>query len=407
EQVAAALKGCRRPKLVALIHAETSTGAWQPLEDAVRLAHDHGALFLADCVTSLGGVPVEIDGWGIDAAYSGTQKCLSCPPGLSPITFGPRAVEALRRRKTPVQSWYLDLTLLERYWGEERVYHHTAPISMNYALREALRLVAEEGLAARFARHRANHEALAAGLASLGLAFASEEGHRLPMLNAVTVPDGMDEARVRRRLLDAHGIEIGGGLGPMKGRVWRIGLMGESSRRAHVLLLLSALEDALRAEGHRVAGGAPPGARSSAGSSRRFACASRCWSPPTTSPSSPRGSNPTRRFAIRSSGARPIWSTSTRTRSIPRAAAAASPDASTAGGSSRTRRAPRSMPARSPAAAWSSPGPTTRLRSSCCTCRGRAVSGWRMGASSACATPGRMADHTGASRRRSSRAVPC
>ena len=256
EQVEAALRNCRQPKLVALIHAETSTGAWQPLEDAVRLAHDHGALFLADCVTSLAGAPVEIDRWGIDAAYSGTQKCLSCPPGLSPITFGPRAVEALRRRKTPVQSWYLDLTLLERYWGEERVYHHTAPISMNYALREALRLVAEEGLATRFARHRANHEALAAGLASLGLAFASEEGHRLPMLNAVTVPDGMDEARVRRRLLDAHGIEIGGGLGPMKGRVWRIGLMGESSRRAHVLLLLSALEDALRAEGHRVAAGA-------------------------------------------------------------------------------------------------------------------------------------------------------
>ena len=256
EQVEAALRNCRQPKLVALIHAETSTGAWQPLEDAARLAHDHGALFLADCVTSLAGAPVEIDRWGIDAAYSGTQKCLSCPPGLSPITFGPRAVEALRRRKTPVQSWYLDLTLLERYWGEERVYHHTAPISMNYALRVALRLVAEEGLATRFARHRANHEALAAGLASLGLAFASEEGHRLPMLNAVTVPDGMDEARVRRRLLDAHGIEIGGGLGPMKGRVWRIGLMGESSRRAHVLLLLSALEDALRAEGRRVSAGA-------------------------------------------------------------------------------------------------------------------------------------------------------
>ena len=256
EQVEAALRNCRQPKLVALIHAETSTGAWQPLEDAARLAHDHSALFLADCVTSLGGAPVEIDRWGIDAAYSGTQKCLSCPPGLSPITFGPRAVETLRRRKTPVQSWYLDLTLLERYWGEERVYHHTAPISMNYALREALRLVAEEGLAARFARHRANHEALAAGLASLGLGFASEEGHRLPMLNAVTVPDGVDEARVRRRLLGAHGIEIGGGLGPMKGRVWRIGLMGESSRRAHVLLLLSALEDALRAEGRRVAAGA-------------------------------------------------------------------------------------------------------------------------------------------------------
>ena len=256
EQVEAALRNCRQPKLVALVHAETSTGAWQPLADAARLAHEHGALFLADCVTSLGGAPVEIDGWGIDAAYSGTQKCLSCPPGLAPITFGPRALEVLHERKTRVQSWYLDLTLLSQYWGEERVYHHTAPISMNYALREALRLVAEEGLEARFARHRKNHEALAAGLGALGLALAAEEGHRLPMLNAVTVPEGVDEAQVRTRLLAEHGIEIGGGLGPMKGKVWRIGLMGESSRRAHVLEVLAALEDALRAEGRRVSPGA-------------------------------------------------------------------------------------------------------------------------------------------------------
>jgi alanine-glyoxylate transaminase/serine-glyoxylate transaminase/serine-pyruvate transaminase len=255
EQVEVALKNCRRPKLVALVHAETSTGAWQPLPDAARLAHEHGALFLADCVTSLGGAPVEIDAWEVDAAYSGTQKCLSCPPGLSPITFGPRALDVLRARKTKVRSWYLDLTLLSQYWGEERVYHHTAPISMNYALREALRLVAEEGLPARFARHRRNHEALVAGLGALGLDLASEEGHRLPMLNAVTVPDGVDEARVRARLLSEHGIEIGGGLGPMKGKVWRIGLMGESSRRAHVLSVLSALEDGLRAEGRRFAPG--------------------------------------------------------------------------------------------------------------------------------------------------------
>ncbi|HYV56020.1 MAG TPA: alanine--glyoxylate aminotransferase family protein [Candidatus Nitrosopolaris sp.] len=256
EQIDAALRGCRRPRLVALVHAETSTGASQPLEDAVRLAHDHGALFLTDCVTSLGGAPVEIDAWDIDAAYSGTQKCLSCPPGLAPVTFGPRALDVLHRRKTRVQSWYLDLTLLERYWGEERVYHHTAPISMNYALREALRLVAEEGLPARFARHRLNHAALAAGLAPLGLELAAEEGHRLPMLNAVTVPEGVDEARVRGRLLTEHQIEIGGGLGPMKGRVWRIGLMGESSQRVHVLAVLAALEEALRAEGRRVAPGA-------------------------------------------------------------------------------------------------------------------------------------------------------
>ena len=252
EQVEAALRNCTRPKLVALVHAETSTGAWQPLPDAARLAHDHGALFLADCVTSLGGAPVEIDAWGVDVAYSGTQKCLSCPPGLAPVTFGAAALEAVGRRKTRVQSWYLDVGMLRQYWGEERVYHHTAPISMNYALREALRLVLEEGLEARFARHRRNHEALAAGLDALGLGLAAEAGHRLPMLNAVTVPDGVDEARVRGRLLGEHGIEIGAGLGPMKGRVWRIGLMGESSRRAHVLTVLAALEDSLRAEGHRV-----------------------------------------------------------------------------------------------------------------------------------------------------------
>jgi alanine-glyoxylate transaminase/serine-glyoxylate transaminase/serine-pyruvate transaminase len=256
EQIEAALRRCRRPRLVALVHAETSTGAWQPLPEAARLAHEHDALLLADCVTSLGGAPVEIDAWDIDAAYSGTQKCLSCPPGLSPLTFGRRAREVLRRRSNPVRSWYLDLTLLEQYWGEERIYHHTAPISMNYALHEALRLVAEEGLAARFVRHRANHEALAAGLAALGLAFAAEEGHRLPMLNAVAVPDRVDEARVRARLLADYGIEIGGGLGPMKGRVWRIGLMGESSRRSHVLTVLAALEDVLRAEGRRVDPGA-------------------------------------------------------------------------------------------------------------------------------------------------------
>src|SRR5262249_3536844 len=157
EQVEAALRNSSRPKLVALVHAETSTGAWQPLADAARLAHAHGALFLADCVTSLGGAPVEIDAWGVDAAYSGTQKCLSCPPGLAPVTFGPRAIEVMERRTTKVRSWYLDVTLLRQYWGEERVYHHTAPISMNYALREALRLVLEEGLEVRFARHRRNH----------------------------------------------------------------------------------------------------------------------------------------------------------------------------------------------------------------------------------------------------------
>jgi alanine-glyoxylate transaminase/serine-glyoxylate transaminase/serine-pyruvate transaminase len=256
EQIEAALKNAKAPRLVAVVHAETSTGAWQPLEDVAKLAHEHGALLLADCVTSLGGVPVDVDRVGVDLAYSGTQKCLSCPPGLSPVTFGTRAVEVLRRRKTKVQSWYLDLTLLSQYWGEERVYHHTAPITMNYALREALRIVDDEGLPARYERHLLHHRALVAGLAALGLSIASEAGHRLPMLNAVTVPDGVSEEGVRGRLLKEHGIEIGPGLGPMKGKVWRIGLMGESARRASVLSVLSALEDALRAEGRTVDPGA-------------------------------------------------------------------------------------------------------------------------------------------------------
>lgn len=256
EQVEAALKNCERPKLVALVHAETSTGAWQPLAEAAELAHRHGALFLADCVTSLGGVPVDVDATGIDAAYSGTQKCLSCPPGLAPVTFGPRAVEVVMRRKTKVQSWYLDLSLLAKYWGEERVYHHTAPITMNYALREALRLVVEEGLPARYERHMRQHRALAAGLEAMGLSLAAQQGHRLPMLNAVSVPEGVDEGKVRACLLERHGIEIGAGLGPMKGKVWRIGLMGESCRRTSVLAVLSAIEQALQAQGRRIAPGA-------------------------------------------------------------------------------------------------------------------------------------------------------
>jgi len=251
----AALARTRRPKLVVLVHAETSTGAWQPLEAASLLSREHGALFVVDCVTSLGGCPVEIDRIGIDAAYSGTQKCLSCPPGLAPVTFGPRALAALRARKSKVQSWYLDLTMLERYWGEERVYHHTAPISMNYALYEALRLVAEEGLEARFARHRLNHEALVAGLEALGLTMAVAPGCRLWMLNSVRIPEGIDDAALRRALLEEEQIEIGGGLGPLKGKVWRIGLMGESSTQANVLRLLGALERLLPSHGYALAPG--------------------------------------------------------------------------------------------------------------------------------------------------------
>ncbi|MGH7963453.1 MAG: pyridoxal-phosphate-dependent aminotransferase family protein [Candidatus Binatia bacterium] len=256
EQVQEALTRCQRPKLVAVVHAETSTGAWQPLEEISALVHQAGALFVVDAVTSLAGCPLQVDAWGIDACYSGTQKCLSCPPGLSPVTFSQAALEVIRRRKHKVQSWYLDLTMIEKYWGEERVYHHTAPISMNYALREALRLVQEEGLATRFRRHQRNHLALIAGLAALGITPAAQEGHRLWMLNSVRIPDGVDDATVRRKLLEEYNIEIGAGLGPLRGKVWRIGLMGESSTRSNVLLLLSALEELLRQQGYRCSSGA-------------------------------------------------------------------------------------------------------------------------------------------------------
>jgi alanine-glyoxylate transaminase/serine-glyoxylate transaminase/serine-pyruvate transaminase len=254
--IAAALQRCEQPKLVAIVHAETSTGAWQPLEEIAPLVHAADALFVVDTVTSLGGCPVRVDEWGIDACYSGTQKCLSCPPGLAPITFGPRAVEVLHTRKTKVQSWYLDLTMIEKYWGSERVYHHTAPISMNYALHEALQLIEEEGLEARWRRHERHHHALKAGLAAIGLGIASQESHQLWTLNSVRLPDGVDDARVRNALLEEFSIEIGGGLGPLKGQTWRIGLMGESSTTANVLLLLSVLERVLPRYGFSVSPGA-------------------------------------------------------------------------------------------------------------------------------------------------------
>ena len=242
--LAAALDG-RQPKLVAVVHAETSTGALTPVKELSRLAHDAGALFLLDAVTSLGGCPVAIDDWQVDAVYSGTQKCLSCPPGLAPISFSPRAMEVITGRKTKVQSWYLDMNFLASYWGSERVYHHTAPISMNYGLHEALRLVVEEGLEARWARHRQAHESLKAGLAKLGLSITSQEGHQLWQLNAVGVPDGADEAGVRGRLLSDFGIEVGPGLGPMKGKIWRVGLMGHNATTANVERFLDALGQCL------------------------------------------------------------------------------------------------------------------------------------------------------------------
>jgi alanine-glyoxylate transaminase/serine-glyoxylate transaminase/serine-pyruvate transaminase len=255
-----------RPKVLGIVHAETSTGAWQPAAELGKLCHEFDALLLLDTVTSLGGVAVEIDAWGIDAVYSGTQKCLSCPPGLSPVSFSPRAVDTINRRKTKVQSWYLDMTMVQRYWNDERFYHHTAPISMIYALREALRLVHEEGLEARWARHLRNHQALKAGLAALGIAYAAAEGHQLPMLNAVWIPSGIDDGAIRKRLLSEFGIEIGGGLGDFKGKVWRIGLMGFSSRPNNVLLFLAALERCLLAQGAKITPGA-----SVAGANRAYA----------------------------------------------------------------------------------------------------------------------------------------
>lgn len=239
-QIAQALKG-KKPKLVAIVHAETSTGALTPVEEISKLAHEAGALFLLDTVTSLGGCPVRIDDWQVDAVYSGTQKCLSCPPGLSPVSLSPRAMAVATSRKQKVQSWYLDVNLLSSYWGQERVYHHTAPISMNYAIHEALRLVLHEGLENRWRRHEQNHNSLKAGLAELGLSIASQEGHQLWQLNAVTVPEGVDEANVRKRLLTDYNIEVGAGLGPMKGKIWRVGLMGETSKPENVRRILEAL----------------------------------------------------------------------------------------------------------------------------------------------------------------------
>jgi alanine-glyoxylate transaminase/serine-glyoxylate transaminase/serine-pyruvate transaminase len=232
----------KRYKLIAMVHAETSTGACQPgVAEIAEAAHRSGALLVLDTVTSLGGLPVEIDRWGVDIAYSCSQKCLSAPPGLAPLTVSPRARQVLRQRVTPVANWYLDLSNLEKYWGKERTYHHTAPITMNYALYEALRMVAEEGLEARFARHRANAELLWQGLEALDLPLLVPYDHRLPTLSTPLIPPGVDDAAVRRSLLDDYNIEIAGGFGQLKGKVWRMGLMGYSSRRENVTLLISAL----------------------------------------------------------------------------------------------------------------------------------------------------------------------
>ena len=252
EQIADACKHVS-PKLVAIVHAETSTGVLQPLEEIVEITHQHDALLLADCVTSLGGQPVELDARGIDIAYSCTQKCLSGPPGLSPISFSDRAVEVIRNRKTKIQSFYMDVTLLEEYWmGTTRKYHHTLSMSMVYALREALRVVIEEGESARYKRHERHAQALIAGAEAIGLEPAAAENHRVPMLTTLLIPDGIDDGTVRKRLIQDFGIEIGGGLGVFAGKAWRIGLMGDAANEQNVLLVLNAIEQLLNEFGHSV-----------------------------------------------------------------------------------------------------------------------------------------------------------
>lgn len=241
-------------KIVALVHAETSTGALQPLEEIGTIVRKHDALFLVDAVTSLGGIPLEVDKRNIDICYSGTQKCLSIPPGLSPISLNQRALEKITKRKNSVQSWYLDLTMISKYWGSERVYHHTAPISMIFALSEGLKIIKEEGLEKRFHRHKQNHLALVAGLEALGLQMVVKKEHRIWSLNSVYVPEGISELSARKKLLERYNIEIGAGLGSFKGKVWRIGLMGHSSSKNNVLLFLAALQDVLTEEGYNLQG---------------------------------------------------------------------------------------------------------------------------------------------------------
>ena len=247
DQIAAALAEHPKAKLVGIVHAETSTGAHQPLDGLGALCRERGALLIVDAVTSLGGHELAVDDWGIDAIYSGTQKCLSCPPGLSPVSFGARALAVMDARKTKPQSWYLDVSMLRKYYtggGGGRVYHHTAPINMTYALREALAIVIEEGLDVRIARHATMHQRLRAGLEAMGLKYIPSRS--LHTLNCISIPAGADDANVRRRLLEEYGIEIGAGLGPMAGKAWRIGLMGHGATLRNVDLILAALREILR-----------------------------------------------------------------------------------------------------------------------------------------------------------------
>jgi alanine-glyoxylate transaminase/serine-glyoxylate transaminase/serine-pyruvate transaminase len=246
-KVAEAFKAHADAKILAFVQAETSTGAQSDVSTLTGIAHQHGALSLVDAVTSLGGTPIKLDAWGVDAIYSGSQKCLSCTPGLSPVSFGQRAMEVIRKRKSRVQSWFLDLNLVTAYWGSgaKRTYHHTAPVNALYGLHESLLILQQEGLENAWARHWKNHLILKAGLEAMGLSFVVRESDRLPQLNAIHVPDGVDDAAVRRALLEVYGLEIGAGLGVMAGKIWRVGLMGHSSNLRNVLVFLAALEDVL------------------------------------------------------------------------------------------------------------------------------------------------------------------
>ena len=250
-KVAELLSSNRDAKILAFVHAETSTGASADAKALCALAHENNCLSIVDAVTSLGGIELDVDGWGIDAVYSGTQKCLSCVPGISPVSFSSRAVEVIKSRKTKCHSWFLDMELVMGYWGEgaKRAYHHTAPVNSLYALHESLVLLKEEGLENAWARHRDNHMAFAAGIEAMGLSFVVAPEYRLPQLNAVTIPEGVDEAVVRATLLSDYSLEIGAGLGSLAGKVWRIGLMGYASNRKNVLLCLSALDTVLTSMG--------------------------------------------------------------------------------------------------------------------------------------------------------------
>ena len=246
-KVAEAFKAHPDTKVLAFVHAETSTGTRSDAQALTKLAHEHGALVIVDAVTSLTGSELKVDEWEIDAIYSGTQKCMSCVPGISPVSFGSRAIDKIKNRKSPVQSWFLDMNLVMGYWGggTKRAYHHTAPVNSLYAFHEALVMVQEEGLENAWARHAHNHNALKAGLEAMGINFVVEEAYRLPQLNLVTVPEGVDEAAVRNQLLNDYDLEIGAGLGALAGKVWRIGLMGHASNQKNVLLCLNALDNVL------------------------------------------------------------------------------------------------------------------------------------------------------------------